>query len=85
VSSRSRGRPFIYLIILVAVVFLVYSFYSQRAQDVTRTPLTKVAKLIRDGEVASIRVEGDGLPVRLADAREIMSHKGFESTVIEQL
>jgi len=85
VSSRSRGSPFIYLIILVAVVFLVYSFYSQRAQDVTRTPLTKVAKLIRDGEVASIRVEGDVLLVRLADGSEIMSHKGSESTVIEQL
>jgi len=85
VSSRSRGSSFIYLIILVAVVFLVYSFYSQRAQDVTRTPLTEVAAQVREGNVAGIRVEGDVLFVELEDGDEILSYKGSESTVIEQL
>ena len=84
-SSRSRGSPFIYLIILIAVVFLVYSFYSQRVQDVARKPLTEVAAQVREGNVNSIRVEGDSLFVQLGDGEEIVSHKGSESTVTEQL
>jgi cell division protease FtsH len=85
VSSRSRGSPFIYLIILIAVVFLVYSFYSQRVQDVARKPLTEIAAQVRAGNVNSIRVEGDSLFVQLGDGEEIVSHKGSESTVTEQL
>jgi len=85
VRSRSGGSSFIYLIILVAVVFLVYSFYSQRAQDVTRIPLTEVAARVREGNVASIRVEGDSLFVQLGDGSELVSHKGSESTALEQL
>ena len=65
--SRSGGSPFIYLIILVAAVFLVYSFYSQRADSVTQTSLTDVAAQIRDGNVKSIRVEGNNLYVELGD------------------
>jgi len=85
VSSRSRGSPFIYLIILTAVVFLTYSVLSQRTQDVSRTPLTEVAAQIREGNVASIRVEGDNLLVKLENGEEIISHKGSESTAPEQL
>ncbi|RLC66182.1 MAG: cell division protein FtsH [Chloroflexi bacterium] len=82
---NSRGSSFIYLVILVAAAFLVYSFYSQRAQDVRQTPLTEVAAQIRKGNVVSIRVESDDLLVKLRDGSEIVSHKGSESTVIEQL
>ncbi len=82
---RSGGSPFIYLIILVAVVFLVYSVYSQQAQDVTQTPLSDVAAQVREGNVTSIRVELDNLFVQLRDGDELVSHKGPESTVTEQL
>jgi cell division protease FtsH len=85
VRSRSGGSPFIYLIILVAAVFLVYSFYSQRADTVTQTSLTDVAAQIREGNVKNIRVEGNNLYVELGDGQEVTSHKGTESTVTEQL
>ncbi len=68
----------------MAAVFLAYSFFSQRAGDITTTPLSKVAAHIRAGEVTSIRVEGNNLFVEL-DGQEIESHKGNESTVTEQL
>ena len=84
-SSRPRGSPFIYLIILIAVVFLVYSFYSQRAQDVAQKPLTEIAAQIRAGKVTHIRVEGDTLLVKLSGGDEVVSNKGTESTVTEQL
>jgi len=84
-SSRSRGNPFIYLIILIAAASLVYSVYSQRGQDVPPTPLTEVAAQIREGDVASINVEGDSLVVKLKNGDAIVSHKGSESTAPEQL
>jgi cell division protease FtsH len=85
VRSRSAGSSFIYLIILVAAAFLVYSFYSQRTGDVTETPLTEVAAQVRQGNVRSIRVEGNNLLVELGDGEELSSNKGIESTVTEQL
>ncbi|RLC61315.1 MAG: cell division protein FtsH, partial [Chloroflexota bacterium] len=84
-NSKSRGSPFIYLIILTAAVFLVYSFYSQRTPSVSQMKLSEVAAHIRAGNVTSIRVEGDDLLVKLKDGGEVGSHKGSESTVTEQL
>jgi cell division protease FtsH len=85
VGSRSKGSPLIYLIILTAVAFLVYSFYTQQVRNVPRASLTEVASQIREGNVTSIRVEGDELFVQLEDGDEIISHKGSESTATEQL
>jgi cell division protease FtsH len=85
VRKRPRGSSLIYLIILIAVVFLVYSFYSQQRQQLPRTALTEVAERLRDGDVTSVRVEGDSLLVRLRDGMEIVSQKGPESTAVEQL
>jgi cell division protease FtsH len=85
VRSRSAGSSFIYLIILVAAAFLVYSFYSQRVNDVTQTPLTDVAAQVREGNARSIRVEGNDLFIELGNGDELSSHKGAESTVTEQL
>jgi len=85
VSSKSKGSSFIYLIILVAAAFLVYSFYSQRAQDVPRKKFSEVAMLVREGKVTSIRVEGDSLLVGLKNGEEIVSDKESASTVTEQL
>ncbi|MGD2148127.1 MAG: ATP-dependent zinc metalloprotease FtsH [Anaerolineae bacterium] len=84
-GGKSRGSPFIYLIILAAVGFLVYSFYSQQVQDVQDMKLSEVAAQVREGYVASIRVEDDKLLVELADGIEVVSHKGPESTLTEQL
>ncbi|MGD8968674.1 MAG: ATP-dependent zinc metalloprotease FtsH [Anaerolineae bacterium] len=84
-GSKSRGSPFIYLIILAAVGFLVYSFYSQQVQDVQDMKLSEVAAQVREGNVTSIRVEDDKLLVDLADGIEVVSHKGPESTLTEQL
>jgi len=85
VRSRSAGSSFIYLIILVAAAFLVYSFYSQRSGDVTKIPLTEVAAQVRQGNVKSIRVEANNLLVELGDGEEVSSNKGVESTATEQL
>jgi cell division protease FtsH len=85
VNSQSRGSPFIYLIILAAVAFLVYSFYSQQAQDTQDMKLSEVATQVREGNVAGIRVEDDRLLIDMKDGREIVSQKGPETTLTDQL
>jgi cell division protease FtsH len=85
VGGKSRGSPFIYLIILAAVGFLVYSFYSQQVQDVQDMDLSEVAAQVREGNVTSIRVEDDKLLIELADRTEVVSNKGPEATLTEQL
>jgi cell division protease FtsH len=85
VRSRSAGSSFIYLIILVAAGFLIYSFLTQRAEDIIRTPLTEIAAQIQDEKVRTIRVEGNDLFVEMYGGDQVVSHKGAESTVTEQL
>jgi cell division protease FtsH len=85
VGGQSRGSSFIYLIILAAVVFLVYSFYSQQTREIPRKIFSEVAALAREGRIVSIRVEGDNLFVRLDNGEEIASHKESDSTLPEQL
>jgi cell division protease FtsH len=63
----------------------VYSFYSQQVQDVQDMKLSEVAAQAREGNVTSIRVEDDKLLVALAEGTEVVSHKGPESTLTEQL
>ncbi len=84
-NSKSGGSSLIYLLILMAAAFLVYSFYSQQGRDVAATPLSDVAEQIRAGNVSSIQVEGNTLRVEFKNGDEAVSHKGGESTITEQL
>ncbi|MFO7740794.1 MAG: ATP-dependent zinc metalloprotease FtsH [Anaerolineae bacterium] len=84
-GGNSRGSPFIYLIILAALGFLVYSFWSQQGPEVMDMDLSELAAQVREGNVASIRVEDDKLSVDLTDGTEVVSHKGPEATLTEQL
>ncbi|MEA3375555.1 MAG: ATP-dependent zinc metalloprotease FtsH [Chloroflexota bacterium] len=84
-GGNSRGSPFIYLIILAALGFLVYSFWSQQAPEVLDMDLSELAAQVREGNVASIRVEDDKLLIDLTDGTEVVSHKGPEATLTEQL
>ena len=83
--SRSTGSSFIYLLIIVAAVFLIYSFYSQQTEDITNKPLTQIAALIQEDQIKSIHVENNTLSITLTNGEEVESHKGHESTVTEQL
>jgi cell division protease FtsH len=80
---------FVYLIIIAAVLFLVYSYISGGNTSVT-VPLPQVAEDVNAGEVESIIVRGDELSVTYKQPTEsgervVLSRKGPESTVLEQL
>jgi cell division protease FtsH len=88
---KSKGTSnFVYLLIVAAVLFLVYSYISGGDNGGSSVPLNQVADDISDGEVASILVRGDELQVTYNEQtasgdRVVVSRKGTESTLIEQL
>ncbi len=87
---KSKGTSnFVYLLIVAAVLFLVYSYISGGDNGVS-VPLNQVAEDISNGEVSSILVRGDELQVTYKEQtasgdRVVISRKGTESTLIEQL
>jgi cell division protease FtsH len=87
---KSKGSSnFVYLIIIAAVLFLVYSYITGGTTSPT-VPLNQVAADANAGKIASIVVRGDELSVtynQRGDAGEqvALSRKGPESTLIEQL
>ncbi len=87
---KSRGSSnFVYLIIIAAVLFLVYSYISGGNQSAT-VPLNQVAEDVNAGKIESIQVQGDELAVVYkgqggAEDAIVLSRKGPESTLLEQL
>jgi cell division protease FtsH len=83
--SRPRGSWFIYVILIAAAVFLIYSVRARHTQETMQEPLTEVAAQIEAGNVATIEVEGDRLLVELREGGKIVSLKEPESALTEQL
>jgi len=84
-----NSSNFVYLIIIAAVLFLVYSYISGGTNTAT-VPLNQVAADVNAGKIEAIRVQGDELSVEYRDYIEsgekvVLSRKGPESTLIEQL
>jgi cell division protease FtsH len=78
---------FVYLIILVAAVFLVLNFSSQ-SKKVEEMPISEVAAEIKAGRVEQITISGDysTLKVEFKDRREpILSRKADDVDVVETL
>ena len=67
------------------MLVMAYSFYSQRGESALDRPLSEVATGIKEGQIVSIRVEGDSLRVTGVEGSESVSYKGSESTLVEQL
>lgn len=83
------GSNFVYLIIIAAVLFLVYSYISGGNTSAT-VPLNQIAQDAAAGNVASISVRGDELQVtykyKTQDGDQlVLSRKGQESSLVEQL
>ena len=83
------GSNFVYLIIIAAVLFLVYS-YIAGGNNTETVPLNQIAQDAVAGKVESISVRGDELQVTYKFKTQsgdqfVLSRKGKESSLIEQL
>ncbi len=87
-KSRNNSS-FVYLILIAAVLFLIYSYVSGGTQAPT-VPLSRIAEDVSAGRVANIKVRGDELSVTYKERTAsgdlvVLSRKGSESTLVEQL
>ncbi len=87
---KSKGSSsFVYLIIIAAVLFLVYSYISGGSPSAT-VSLNQVAQDVMADKVTAVRVRGDELSVTYKQPTEtgervVLSRKAPESTLYEQL
>jgi len=87
VSGGRFKNIFVYLIILVAAVFLVFNFSSQSKKE-DEMPISDVAAAVREGKVERITVLGDhaSLKVDLQGRREpVLSRKAEDIDIVEVL
>jgi cell division protease FtsH len=78
---------FVYLMILLAAVFLLYNFSSQ-SKKTDEVPINEVVAEIKAGRIEKISVSGDysTLEVEFKDRREpVLSRKGPDVDVVELL
>ena len=77
---------FIYLLILVAGAFLIFTFSSSRSKGGEEMLITQVAAEAKEGHVKQITVSGDTLRIELNDREDsVISHKEHGVSVIETL
>ena len=81
---------FVYLIVIAAVLFLVYSYISGGSTGPT-VPLNVIAEQAKAGKIESIGVQGNEIQVAYkpdvedVEASMVFSRKGSETSLVEQL
>jgi cell division protease FtsH len=84
-TSRWLRNSFIYLLILVAVIAIVVSFFRPSSGTESKD-LSEVIELGRQGKVESIEAQGDSLTIHLkGDQRTYKSRKESDSSIVEIL
>src|SRR3990170_2631336 len=84
-TSRWMRNSFIYLLILVAVIAIVVSFFRPPSKTESKD-LSEVIALARSDQVESIEAQGDSLTVRLKNSSQVYkSRKESGSSIVEVL
>ena len=83
-SSRWLRNGFIYLLILVAVVAIVYSFFG-RSEGAKTEPFSQVIADAKAGRLSEITVSGDSLTVKPKTGQAYKSRKESDSNVVDLL
>ncbi|HUM36389.1 MAG TPA: AAA family ATPase, partial [Anaerolineae bacterium] len=83
-KKQGNSNPFIYVILIIAMFFLLYGYFGNDGQNET-VPIQAVASDINAGKVKSIAVAGNNIEVTYTDDKKALSRKEPESTVVEQL
>jgi cell division protease FtsH len=83
-GSRWLRNGFIYLLILVAVVAIVYSFFG-RGEGLEEVSISEAITMAKTGDVDEILVKGDSLTLRLNGEDVFKSKKEEGASLVELL
>ena len=84
-SSRWMRSSFIYLLIIVAVIAIFFTLFSQPLGGSRDVSINEVIALTAGGEVDAIEVKGDALTLRTVNGDTLTSRKETDSSIIEIL
>ena len=84
-KTRWMRSSFIYLLILVAVVAIFYTFFSGSMGSGNEIPITEVVSLAASGDVDLIEVDKDRLTVSLTNGNVYTSRKEDGASIVESL
>ena len=84
-KTRWMRSSFIYLLILVAVVAIFYTFFSGSMGGGNEIPITEVVSLAASGDVDLIEVDKDTLTVSLTNGNVYTSRKEDGASIVESL
>ncbi|MFP4346282.1 MAG: ATP-dependent zinc metalloprotease FtsH [Anaerolineales bacterium] len=82
--KRQGSSTFIYFILIVAVFFLIYSYFTDGSQATT-VAIPNLVEQINEGKVESLTVQGNDIRVVYNDGEIAFARKEPTSTAVEQL
>ena len=84
-SYRWLRNSFIYLLLIVALVAVVFTFFSSSFGGSEELPINEVITMASRGQVESIEVKGDSLTINTFSGETFQSRKESGSSVVEML
>ncbi len=84
-SSRWMRNSFIYLLLIVALVAIVFTFFSGSLGGSNELSINEVITMASRGQIQNIEVKGDSLTVTTFSGETFESRKEAGSSVVEML
>ena len=83
-KNRWMKNSFVYLLIVVAIIAIFFTFFPGRGSS-TEVSISEVVLMAQSGRLQSIVVDGNSLSIRTRDGQELSSRKEDGSSVLEML
>ena len=84
-NPRSMRSIFIYLLIIVALVAIFFTVFSEPFAESSEVPISKVISMASEGRLKSVEVQGDTVEALTLDGQRLTSRKEMGSSIVEQL
>ena len=83
-SNRWMKNSFVYLLIIVAIIAIFFTFFPGRGSG-TEVSISEVVSMAQSGRLQTIVVDGNSLSIRARDGQEFSSRKEDGASVLEIL
>ena len=84
-NARWTRNSFIYLLIVVAIIAIFFTLFSEPLGGSREVPVSQVIQMAASGDVDTIEVSGDKLTVLTTNGETVTSRKEEGSSMVEIL
>ena len=84
-SSRWMRNSFIYLLIVVAVIAIFFTLFSEPLGGSREIPISQVVQMAAGGQIKSIEIRGDKLDITTTAGESFTSRKESGASIVEVL